>query len=220
MSWGSIYSLLPEASFCNSSGLFRGYSDLPNSCDGDEDLACKVHASFSWESDCYQRQVLALSCQEGRPVMGQFGLSTSSVCFFLSFFFRASPSAYGSPQARVRSGAAATGLHHSSLQHQVLNPLSRARDQTRVLMDTSQVHYHWAMMETPGLSRLGFSFRKCIEAEYLRFILFSNCPSWHFDSCLSVSSYDYLLCVTFSIGILLGQRWIYFGPFDTHFRIR
>ena len=33
-------------------------------------------------------------------------------------------------------------LHHSSWQHWILNPLSKARDQTRVLMDTSQVCYH------------------------------------------------------------------------------
>ena len=33
-------------------------------------------------------------------------------------------------------------LHHSSGQHQILKPLSEARDQTRILMDTSQVCYH------------------------------------------------------------------------------
>ena len=32
-------------------------------------------------------------------------------------------------------------LHHSSRQHQILYPLSKARDQTQVLMDTSWVHY-------------------------------------------------------------------------------
>ena len=30
-------------------------------------------------------------------------------------------------------------LHHSSGQHQILNPLSEARDQTRTLVDASQV---------------------------------------------------------------------------------
>ena len=28
-------------------------------------------------------------------------------------------------------------LHHSSQQHQILNPLSKAMDQTHILMDTS-----------------------------------------------------------------------------------
>ena len=32
-------------------------------------------------------------------------------------------------------------LHHSLLQHWLLNPLSEARDRTCILMDTSWVHY-------------------------------------------------------------------------------
>ena len=40
-------------------------------------------------------------------------------------------------------------LHHSSWQHQILNPLSGARNGTHVLMDTSQVHYCRAMIGTP-----------------------------------------------------------------------
>ena len=32
-------------------------------------------------------------------------------------------------------------LHHSFQQGQILNPLSKARDQTCILMDTSQVCY-------------------------------------------------------------------------------
>ena len=38
--------------------------------------------------------------------------------------------AYGGFQARGRIGAAATSLHHSSRQCQILNPLSKIRDQT------------------------------------------------------------------------------------------
>ena len=33
-------------------------------------------------------------------------------------------------------------LQHSSLQSQILNPRSEARDGTHILMDTSQIHYH------------------------------------------------------------------------------
>ena len=32
-------------------------------------------------------------------------------------------------------------LHHSSEQHQILNPLSKAKDQTRIFMDPTQVCY-------------------------------------------------------------------------------
>ena len=48
----------------------------------------------------------------------------------------------------VESGAIATGgrgrvcdTHHSSLQLQILNPLSEVRDRTRVLMDASWVRH-------------------------------------------------------------------------------
>ena len=71
-------------------------------------------------------------------------------------FFRPAPTAYGSSQARgdIRAAAASRGqshnnarlihicdLHHSSQQSQIFNPLSKARDQTCILLDTSQVHF-------------------------------------------------------------------------------
>ena len=39
-------------------------------------------------------------------------------------------------------------LHHSSWQRRILNPLSKDRNQTHVLMDTSCVCYHRATMGT------------------------------------------------------------------------
>ena len=73
------------------------------------------------------------------------------------------PMAYGSSQARGPIRARAASLphslttwdlsrvwdqHHSSPQHWIPpprpgpnNPLSRARDQIRILMDTSQIHF-------------------------------------------------------------------------------
>ena len=44
--------------------------------------------------------------------------------------------AYGSCQARGRIRAAGAGLHHSW----ILKSMSKARNQTCILMDTSQVH--------------------------------------------------------------------------------
>ena len=81
--------------------------------------------------------------------------SGARVFFFYFFLFRAALKAYESPQPRGQIGAAAAGLHHShsdtgSELHRNLNPLSGARDWTNILMDSSQVHYHWATVGTPG----------------------------------------------------------------------
>ena len=81
--------------------------------------------------------------------------------FFLSFCLsRAAPTAYGGSQARDLIGAVAAGLchshsnagsvlclwpNHSPWQHQILNPLSEARDRTWILMDASR----WATVGTP-----------------------------------------------------------------------
>ena len=40
-------------------------------------------------------------------------------------------------------------LYHSSRQRWILNPLREARDQICVLMDTSQIHFHWATRGSP-----------------------------------------------------------------------
>ena len=53
--------------------------------------------------------------------------------------FMAAPAAYGSSQARVWIGAAAARPTPQPRQHQILNPLSKVRDRTYILLDTSQV---------------------------------------------------------------------------------
>ena len=81
-------------------------------------------------------------------------------CFFFFFFFFGPhvqhmevpklgvelellllPPAYTTATA-VPDPSLVCDLHHSSRQHQILNPVSEARDQTRVLMDPRRVHYH------------------------------------------------------------------------------
>ena len=41
-------------------------------------------------------------------------------------------------------------LYHSSQQSQIPDPLHEARDQTQVLMDTSQIHFHYTTTGTPN----------------------------------------------------------------------
>ena len=78
------------------------------------------------------------------------------VFFFVFCIFRAAASAYGGSQARgpitavglpayamataMQDPSRVSDLHYSSWQHQTLNPLSKARDRTHILMDASQVH--------------------------------------------------------------------------------
>ena len=89
--------------------------------------------------------------------------------FFFKFFFRAAPMAHGSFQARGQIGTAATGLCHSHsntgsesslpptlqlIAGQIPNPLSEARDQTHILMDTSWICFCCATMGTRTFFRL------------------------------------------------------------------
>ena len=81
--------------------------------------------------------------------------------------------AYEGSQAGGWIGAAATAyvtataiknlshvcdLLHNSWQHQILNSLSKARDRTLVLMDTTQVCYHWATAGTPHMAGSWYGF--------------------------------------------------------------
>ena len=110
---------------------------------------------------------------------------SSTVFWFLWGFFgllRGTPVAYGSSQARGWIGAAAASLHRShsnsgsnhvchlyrsSQQRRICNPLNEARDQTRVLMDTSRVHYHWATTRTPSTDVFRTQFNQTLKTQLL-----------------------------------------------------
>ena len=63
-------------------------------------------------------------------------------------------------------------LHHSSQLHQILNPLSEARDWTCILMDTSHVPYHWAIMGTSYFSYWVMSCLCILAHLYLLYLKF------------------------------------------------
>ena len=61
-------------------------------------------------------------------------------CFVFALF-RATPVAYGGSKARGLIRTTVVSLYHNSQQHQILNPLSEARDRTRKLMVPSRIHF-------------------------------------------------------------------------------
>ena len=61
---------------------------------------------------------------------------------YFDFDFSTVPMAHGGSESRGEIVAAAASLYHSSRQCRILNPLSKARDPTCILMDTSQIPFH------------------------------------------------------------------------------
>ena len=97
---------------------------------------------------------------KGPPL--KFHMFYTTFFFFFFGLFRAAPAHVEVPRLGVESElllptyttarsdpSHVCDLHHSSQQHWIFNPLSRARDRTQVLMDTSWVCYCWATMGTP-----------------------------------------------------------------------
>ena len=87
---------------------------------------------------------------------------SSSLLTFFFLLFRATHKAYMSSQARTQTGAAAAGHSHSRIGSRphlppipqlmampYTFPLSKARDQTGILVDTSCVCYQCTTMGTP-----------------------------------------------------------------------
>ena len=59
-------------------------------------------------------------------------------------------------------------LHHSSLKCSILNPLSKARDWTCILMDTSWICFHCTTMGTPGPCEIYQTFREELTTIFLK----------------------------------------------------
>ena len=119
------------------------------------------HLLSSASSFLHLQAIITSPLNHSSSVLTCFPVSPQSILFFLSFFFFFFLSFLGPhpqhtevPRLGVESNlyllayTTATAmpdpnhiydLHHRSRQHQILNPLSEARDQTPVLMDTSRV---------------------------------------------------------------------------------
>ena len=69
-------------------------------------------------------------------------LSVYAIYLFIYFcLFRAAPTAYGGSQARGQNRSCSHWPIPQPQQHQILNPLIKARDRTCIFMDTSQIHF-------------------------------------------------------------------------------
>ena len=121
--------------------------------------------------------------------------------FFLFFFF----AAYRRSQARVQIGAVTASLHHShsnagskpslwpyTITHcnaRSLTHLSKARDWTCILMETSGIHFLGATMETPTqLFFLMAAPQKFFMASIWKFPGQGSNPRYSWDLCHSHSN--------------------------------
>ena len=97
------------------------------------------------------------------------------IFIYLLGLFRAAPVACVDSQAKGWVRAAAAVLHHSSRQHQILNPRSEVRDRTCVLMDANQIRFCWATIGTPHFHTIVKSKK---ESKLKRCELGTICIKW------------------------------------------
>ena len=123
-------------------------------------LFCKLRCQYI----ALPKRLLFRSFLEGRAGLAFF--PPYSFCLFVFVFFAiswATAAAYGGSQARGRIGSVVVDytrttvkrdpscicdLHHSSWQCQLPDPLSKARDGTRILMHTCRIRFRRATMGT------------------------------------------------------------------------
>ena len=103
--------------------------------------------------------LFCMEAQDKDSISSAIERQTKSYWIFFSFFlFRAIPMVYGSSQARGQidiHGHAGFShvcdLYHSSWQCRIPDPLSKARNRTCILIDTSQIHFHCTKRELQEL---------------------------------------------------------------------
>ena len=138
-------------------------------------IVCNVVQIYKYFIKECRRNMILKSMDDNKNIITNSRYTKLTLFMVLSFFlffslsllsFRASPTAYGGSQARGLIRATAASLRHShstigSKPHlwptpqltecQILNPLSKARDQTYNLMVTSQIRFHCTTTGTPYL---------------------------------------------------------------------
>ena len=97
----------------------------------------------------------------------EFQLSVWVQFFWGFLLFSSAPMAFGGSQARRPIGATAAGLHHSSWQRWLLNPLSKARVQTHNLMVPSWICFWCTTTGTPWVLFLGRISQTCLCGTYI-----------------------------------------------------
>ena len=101
----------------------------------------RKHATRSWSLNCevlsrkvndylYNPEVKKSAANRSSQARGQTGAWAASLCH---------------SHSNTRSSHVFK-LHQSSWQGQIPNPLSKARDRTRILLDTTHVHFCWAFL--------------------------------------------------------------------------
>ena len=120
---------------------------------------------FHHSSKCYNSEFCMFKKLKWTWIDFIFCPRTILFCLFVCFvFFSTELTACGDIQARVKwelqllvyttatamqDPSRVCDLLHSSWQHQILNPPSKARDRTCVLMDASQIRFPWTTTGTP-----------------------------------------------------------------------
>ena len=112
-------------------------------------------------------------------------------CFLLFVFLRFH--LWHISQVRGWIRATVAGLHYSSWQRQIFDPLSGAGDGICVLMDASQIRFHWATKANPQVSLILIIVIVIISSTTYSPYIFLNASGWSQDTPVKQALFSYLL---------------------------